>query len=92
MTGSSWTLVELCKNIFADRSGNIHVVLLEKQEVRVAFDANVGKLNPLIVGKAHLLEILNEAVVVRDMRASLARDHDVWHLVELGELVNRAGL
>lgn len=92
MTGSSWTLVELCKNIFADRSGNLHVVLLEEHEVRVAFDTNVGELNPLVVVKAHLLEVLNKAVVICDMWTGLARDHDVWHLAELGELVDGASL
>ena len=92
MTRSSWTLVELCENLFADHPGNLNVVFLEEQEVRVALDTDIRKFDPLIVGDAHLLEVLNEAVVVCDMRAGLARDHDVRYLVELGELVDGASL
>ena len=92
MTGRDWTFVELCENLLADHSSDIDVIFLEEQEVRVALDANVGEHNPLIIGDAHLLEVLNEAVVVCDMRARLARDHDVRYLVELGELVDGASL
>jgi hypothetical protein len=60
--------------------------------VRIALDTNFGKLDPLVVGEAHLLEVLDEAVVVRDMRAGLACDYDVRHFAELGELVDSASL
>ena len=92
MTGRGWTFVELCENLLADHSSDIDVIFLEEQEVRVALDANVGELNPLVVGGVHLVEVLNEAVVVCDMRAGLARDHDVRYFVELSELVDGASL
>lgn len=92
MTRRSWTLVEFGENLLTDHSSNIDVVLFEEKEVRVALDANVGELDPLVVGKAHLLVILNKAVVVRDMRASLAGDHDVRHLAELCKLVDCTSL
>lgn len=92
MTGSSWALIELCKNLIADLGGNVDVILLEEQEMRIALDIHVGKLDPLVVGKAHLLEVFNKAVVVRDVRAGLACDHDVRHFADLGELVDGASL
>ena len=92
MTRRSWTLVEFGENLLTDHSSNIDVVLFEEKEVRVALDANVGELDPLVVGDVHLVEVLNEAVVVCDMRAGFARDHDVRYLVELGELVDGASL
>lgn len=75
-----------------DRRGNIQVVLLQEHEMPIALDSDVGKLNPLVVGDARLLEVLNKAMVIRDMRAGLARDHDVWHFAELCQLVDGASL
>lgn len=60
--------------------------------MRVALDTDIGKLDPLVVGDAHLLEVLDEAVIVRDMRAGLACDHDIRNFTKLGELVDGAGL
>lgn len=90
----SWclcALIELREHAI-DRRCYFQIVLLEEHEVRIAFDANVAKLDPLVIGHAHLLEVLDEAVVVCDVRAGLAGDHDVRHFVELGELVDRACL
>ena len=92
MAGRGWTFVEFCENLLADHSSDIDVVFLEEQEVRVALDANVGELDPLVVGDVHLVEVLNETVVVCDMRAGLRRDQDVRHLADLSELVDSAGL
>jgi len=91
MTRSSWASIHLPETI-VDRRGNILVVLLQKHEVSIAFDANVGKFDPLVVGETHLLEVLDKAVIVRDVRTGLARDHDIRHFAELGELVDGASL
>jgi len=91
MSWSSWALVHLLETI-VDRRGDILVVLLQEHEVPIALDTNVGKFDPLVVGEAHLLEVLDEAVVVRDVRAGLTCDHDVGHFAELGELVNGVSL
>lgn len=91
MTWSSCASVHLPKTV-VDRRGDILIVLLEEYEVPIPLDTNVGKLDPLVVGEAHLLEVLEEAVVVRDMWAGLACDHDVRHFTELCELVDGASL
>mgnify|MGYP004538197437 CR=1 FL=1 len=91
MSWGSWASVHFPETV-VDRRGNILVVLLQEHEVRITLDTNVGKLDPLVVGDAHLLEVLDEAVVVRDMGAGFACDHDVGHLAELGELVDGASL
>jgi len=91
MTWGRGTLVHFAETVL-DRRGDIHVVLLQKHEVCVALDTNFGKLDPLEVGKAHLLEVLDEAVVVRDVRAGLACNHDVRHLAHLSEFVDGPSL
>lgn len=85
------TLIQLLQPRI-DRRRNLQIILLQKQKVRVALNTHIGQLNPLVVAEAHLLEVLNKAVVVRDMRAGLASDHDVRHFPDLGELVDGAGL
>lgn len=60
--------------------------------MRIALDPDVGKLDPLVIGDAHLLEVLDKAVVVRSMRTSLACNHDIRHSAEVGELVDFACL
>jgi hypothetical protein len=91
VTWGRGTLVHFAETV-VDRRGDIHVVLLQEHEVSIALDTNVGKLDPLEVGEAHLFEVLDEAVIVRDVRAGLACDHDVRHLTDLGELVDCASL
>jgi hypothetical protein len=88
----SLAFIQLPKNPLANRSSNIQIIPLKEHKVPIALDPNIGKLDPLIIRNTHLLEILNEAVVVRDMRAGLARDHYIRHFTELGELVYRASL
>ena len=91
MTWSSWAFVQTLQAV-VDRCGDIQVILLQKHEMRITLNTNVGKLDPLEVGEAHLLEVFNEAVVVRDMWTGLPCDHDVRHFAELGELVDGASL
>jgi hypothetical protein len=92
MKGRSWAPIQPCEKISANRSSNFQIILLKEHKVRVTLDANVGKLDPLVVGDAHLLEVFNEAVVVRDVWACLACYHDIRHFAELGELVEGASL
>lgn len=91
MPRSCGTAVQSPKPV-ANRRSNILIVLFQKHEVPIALDTNIGQLDPLEVGNAHLLEVLDEAVVVRDVRASLAGEHNVRHFAELCELVDCAGL
>lgn len=91
MTWGCWIHVQLHEAI-VDRRCNFLVVLLQEHEVRISLNTNIGKLDPLVVGETHLLEVLDEAVVVGDMGAGLACNHDIRHFVELGEFVNCASL
>lgn len=91
MPRSCRALIQLLKTRIDSRR-NLQIVLLQEHKVRIALDSNIRELNPLVVREAHLLEVLDKTVVIRDMRASLARDHDVRHFADLGELVNSAGL
>ena len=80
------------RNVAINRRSDLQIVLLQEHEMPVALDPDVGELDPLIIGNAHLLKVLDETVVVRCMRARLARDHDIRYFAELGELVDSAGL
>lgn len=91
MTWGDRAAVQFAETVI-DCRGDDLVVLFQKHKVPIALDANVGKLDPLVVGEAHLLEVLDEAVVVRNVRTGLACNHDIGHFAELGELVDGAGL
>ena len=91
MPWSCRALIQLLKTRIDSRR-NLQIVLLQKHKVRIALNPNIGKLDPLVVAQAHLLEVLDKAVVVRDVRTGFACDHDVRHLADLGELVDSAGL
>jgi hypothetical protein len=85
------TLIQLLQPRI-DRRRDLQIILLQEQKVRITLNPNIRKLDPLIIAKAHLLKVLNKAVIVRDMRTGLARDHDIWHLANLGELMDGTGL
>lgn len=91
MTWSSRASIQILKTAI-DRRSDFQVVLLQKHEVCIAFDTDVDQFDPLVIGDAHLLEELNKAVVVRDVRTGLACDHDVRHFAELCQLVDSASL
>lgn len=91
MPWSGRSSVRLVKSI-VDRRRNVQVVLLQEHKMAIALDANLAKLNPLEVADAHLLEVLDEAVIIGDVRGGLACDHDVGHLADLSELVDGASL
>jgi hypothetical protein len=58
----------------------------------VALNPDISKLDPLVISNTHLLKVLDEAVVVRSIQASLARDHNIRHFAELGELMDGTSL
>ena len=91
MTRRGWILVQFLQTTVNGRCDNL-VVLLQKHKVPITLDSYVGELDPLKVGEAHLLKVLEEAVVVGYVRAGVACNQYVRHFTDLGELVDRASL
>ncbi len=91
MTWCNWAFIQAPKTII-DRRSDILIVLFKEHEMCVTPDTNVGKPDPLIIGKTHLLEVLEETMVVRDVWAGFACDHDVRHFADLSKFVDCSSL